>query len=148
MAERIDGYLNATDFFEAAQGFLEADNGPPNNGYLRQHRLALGAYPVIAAVAVAQAITGTLYSDPDTFGAGTVDQGQTITGTVYTDADTFGSGTITVGAVTITGTVYTDTDAFGAGTATTGTVTAQPLSQRKFAVEKVMKRKLMLTEFE
>lgn len=68
-------------------------------------------------------VTGTLYADGDTFGAGTVSQVTTITGTLYADGDTFGSGTVTPGAVPITGTLFAPADTFGSGTVTVGAVT-------------------------
>jgi len=71
-------------------------------------------------------LTGTLFSDGDSFGAGVVSQGgstQTLTGTLFSDSDAFGSGVITTGPVTLTGTLFSDTDSFGAGTITRGAVT-------------------------
>lgn len=62
-----------------------------------------------------QTITGALYSDTDSFGAGTVSTAYTITGAVYADADSFGAGAF-IFDQTLIGATYTDTDAFGAGT--------------------------------
>lgn len=68
-----------------------------------------------AAGGSAQTLTGTLFSDSDSFGAGVVSTSITLTGTLFSDGDSFGAGTIST-AITITGTLFSDGDSFGAGT--------------------------------
>jgi len=80
-------------------------------------------YTIIGGGSGSQTLTGTLYTDTDSFGAGTITRGPvTLTGTLFTDSDSFGAGTVTP-RNTLTGTLFTDTDAFGAGSISVGPVT-------------------------
>lgn len=72
-------------------------------------------------ISASYTIAGAVFADADSFGAGTVSSRYTISGAIYTDADSFGAGTITQtgGSQTITGGLYADPDTFGAGTVST-----------------------------
>ena len=71
-----------------------------------------------------QTITGSAYTDPDTFGTNVLTTGPvTITGSAYTDPDIFGANAVSPGPVTITGSTYVDPDTFGAHTIAPGAVT-------------------------
>lgn len=62
-------------------------------------------------------VTGTLFADPDSFGAGTTSSAYSVTGSLFADPDSFGTGAISMSFLqTITGVLFGDPDAFGAGT--------------------------------
>lgn len=107
-------YFPATAFIGTNTATLQADTttyGPPTG------------YTIIGGGSGPQTLTGTLYVNGDTFGAGTITRGPvTLTGTLFTDSDSFGAGTVTP-RNTLTGTLFTDTDAFGAGSISVGPVT-------------------------
>jgi hypothetical protein len=78
----------------------------------------------VFSVGSGQTITGALFTDDDTFYAGTVVPGEvTITGALFSDDDAFYAGTVVPGEVTITGALFSDDDAFYAGTVVPGEVT-------------------------
>ena len=71
------------------------------------------------AVVTGQTVTGASYSDPDTFGSGTVVPGAvSITGSAVASITSFGVGTLTA-LYTLTGASYSDPDTFGAGSVAT-----------------------------
>ena len=64
-----------------------------------------------------QTVTGSLFTDPDSFGAGTISSTYSVTGSLFADPDSFGTGAISMSFLqTITGVLFGDPDAFGAGT--------------------------------
>ena len=60
-------------------------------------------------------LTGTLFSSTNSFGSGSISATYTITGALFSEADSFGAGSLSVGPVTLTGTLFSDPDSFGAG---------------------------------
>ena len=65
-----------------------------------------------------QTLTGTLFSDSDSFGAGVISTSITLTGTLFTNSNSFGAGSIGT-TITLTGTLFSDGDSFGAGAVST-----------------------------
>lgn len=68
----------------------------------------------------AQTITGAVFTNTNTFGAGTISQvgpDQTITGANFANIQSFGAGTVSQAGAdqTITGVVFSNTQSFGAG---------------------------------
>lgn len=137
------GYIYVADHHEAESSFWSGGKAqsPPTNGefvYTSEDNFALnkgsgddftrsGTFPHIATN---QTITGAVYANSNSFGAGTVSTDYEITGAVYNDTDTIHAGTVSA-SYDITGAVYNDTDSFGAGTVgatyeITGAVYADP----------------------
>ena len=69
-----------------------------------------------------QNLAGTNYTDPDSFGAGSITASITLSGTNFNDGDSFGAGVISTD-ITVSGTIYNDPDAFGAGVISQGGAT-------------------------
>jgi hypothetical protein len=61
-----------------------------------------------------QTLTGTKYSDADSFGASSIASSQLLSGTVFNDTDSFGSSSVSAGGTSLIGTVFSDSDSFGA----------------------------------
>lgn len=83
------------------------------------------------AGAATQALTPSLFSDGDTFYAGTIGRGAVaLTPSLFTDSDTFPAATVGRGAVGLTPGLYADGDSFYAATVAPG---AAPLAPGLFA---------------
>ena len=61
-------------------------------------------------------LSGTLFTNTNTFYAGTVAATYTIGGSLFTNTNSFYGGTVVPGAVTLTGSLFTDPDGFYGGT--------------------------------
>lgn len=61
-------------------------------------------------------LSGTLFTNTNTLYAGTVSATYTITGSLFTNSNAFYGGTVVPGAVTLTGGLFTDPDSFYGGT--------------------------------
>lgn len=61
-------------------------------------------------------LSGTLFTNTNTLYAGTVSTTYTITGSLFTNSNAFYGGAVVPGAVTLTGSLFTDPDGFYGGT--------------------------------
>jgi hypothetical protein len=61
-------------------------------------------------------LSGTLFTNTNTFYAGTVAATYTVGGSLFTNTNSFYGGTVVPGAVTLTGSLFTDPDGFYGGT--------------------------------
>lgn len=61
-------------------------------------------------------LSGTLFTNTNTFYAGTVKASYTVGGSLFTNTNSFYGGTVVPGAVTLTGSLFTDPDGFYGGT--------------------------------
>jgi hypothetical protein len=70
----------------------------------------------VASGGGSQTLTGTLFTNTNTFYAGTVAATYTVGGSLFTNTNSFYGGTVVPGAVTLTGSLFTDPDGFYGGT--------------------------------
>ncbi|KRA00245.1 hypothetical protein ASD64_01330 [Mesorhizobium sp. Root157] len=75
------------------------------------------AFKVAGGGGGSQTLTGTLFTNTNTFYGGTVQRGAvTLSGSLFTNTNSFYGGAVVPGAVTLTGSLFTDPDGFYGGT--------------------------------
>ena len=126
------GWADQTGHRIASRQFLTENSGVSD--------IAADAFFEAAAPA-SQTITGTLFTDSDSFGAGVLAPTIALAGTLLADGDSFGAGTITQsgGTQTITGVLYANDNTFGAGTVVGGSQATQEYGHGPFTFPKKAK---------